>query len=370
MTLKDILKLIFGVLIIVTPELAGAARNKAYLNCDSDAGTPCSAIPLPKGCENYEVIRGNPMTADIILLGEIHDKCEEARFQCTVGILKEKFKTGLSRKHTTVLFELANYDQAVLCSDYKLDHVTKKCRGWNDPSFRKHAIKKVAQHEAFFGARKIFKLIMSLLPKEEKKQKPFMMNELNKFISYLEEKIEIEKIEQTKQKNKSPSIFNSNRDNNLALSLEYQRDYVKKLLSGVEKASVPSEDIISSNLETEFKEVIKTAAFLKSEEFIKVPNQALLKTIKDEIAQGQKTIIANVGKNHLQKGRQNILKQNKNKIEEVFTAHTESEPLLKELVFSNEDEIAHDAIIDDLYKNLDELARPYAVLSCPRELTK
>lgn len=307
MSFSRVIKLTIGALLIATnPVLAAAAISR-----------------LPKGCEDYRLIHGNPDIAKIFILGEDHDTCAEAKIRCSEAIAKTK---KAKKTSTAILFEHDSFDRAVSCKDKKVDKISAKCSGWNIK--REDRLKQtmpLIKNKAIRSIFPIFEDVFIEIMKNEptEQQTAAAINYLTDFISSTQDKIEPLKSAS------NPSI----QDVNLLTLYQYQVDQTSALKNKVAQSNHFSTKLLS-DLHRELLTVNDQAKsyFKDSNVSIKIPNQHLFSTIQEK-AKANDLVIAYAGDAHVNKNCRG-------------TQHPE--------------------IVQDLYDSLEQYAdeNPFAVLSC------
>jgi hypothetical protein len=153
---KSLIKAISIFLVIMSPKGLIAQMTDSLCQ-DSSEGLCDAGLPqaLPTGCQDYNWEASSPknsadpleqlLKAKIIILGETHEKCDEAGRSCVKSLLEmkaQKKNKKINRSKTAILFEEWGQGDKVLCKEYGFDEVSRDCGGWNIES-EKH--KKIQQ---------------------------------------------------------------------------------------------------------------------------------------------------------------------------------------------------------------------------------
>lgn len=331
MRARSVIKLIIGFLAVTT---SSTARD-LHLSVDyfNHLDSPCGS-DLPLGCEGYELLQGNAIKSNNFFLLESHNACDTARVSCTTALLNQKFKNdnSLIKEKSTILFEEAEMNQAVVCKEYGLNTFVEDCQGWNRPAKERSDI--TTTYMAMNDLSNIIKpYFYSLHRLPNYKQKEKALSYLDDYISGVNKFL----IQARKEQNKHPKNTHFIKSTGIKYN-EYQLKHLKYLKATVKKAEKLSADIFQ-NFDKEFESISdKAKEYVSDEEnYIRTPNQYLLNTIKN-VARNNKTSVAYVGRFHMHK---------------------------QSLAKYGYGQVALDAV-DELYQGLNEFAdeNPYAVLNC------
>lgn len=278
---------------------------------DADEVDPVAArASLPRGCESYKIVKGNPLTAKIVLLGEDHEPCRDARIKCATAIVRARAippKKSVPKSKVTMLFEDHEHTARLSCDDYKVADLSDDCRGWNEPKEdqERNAIDQIKTKEiALRTMLKIFEpKVKSLLDKPFPQQKTVIVAELNAYIEFGKQLLSDYKSELKERKAKNPQLT-------YAVEFEIPAGeqiirYAETVLSQVKQikqSDSPLMPFAQVIVERNGYSVILEQYHHDVDRSVKKPNRYLASSIKEAVKQSDTVIIIGfAGNAHVRK---------------------------------------------------------------------
>lgn len=122
---------LLNLFMLATTQLV-SQKTPYQLPSEIEGMCPNPIFELPKGCENYTVVKWPKAPPRIMLMGETHEICDESRLSCTTSLIQEIFKKqNLQKSDVAILFEGAGYDKQLFCEEHGFGEVSENCYGWN-----------------------------------------------------------------------------------------------------------------------------------------------------------------------------------------------------------------------------------------------
>ncbi len=290
---------------------------------------------LPPGCEDFEVIKGEPLRAetDLLIFAVHHTNCREAKLLCTEGLFAAK---KIAPKDTIILLEKYSYEQTIMCFEEGFQKLSNICRGWNVE------VAKLNEINSWYYKDHGLEIIMQEL--QEVKQ--------DDAIDYLTNYIEIQKNRVKAAKNDYKNFmeeFGKNIPNLYSIRWANMKlaEFMLIMTQNIACRVINKRELLD-NIWNELGDqrnmyINKINAYMENiENFIVRPNNAMIKSIREAKKEKNKTIAVYGGRLHINIHRLSQEQTKKNQ--------------------------RHKQAIQDLYHRLNESpgANTYAVLSCTR----
>lgn len=323
---------------------------------------------LPKGCEDFKLVRGDISQAKTFILGETHHTCDQARYTCLKALSENK-----KPNNSVILFESLPHNKYLACNDpllgkWNWNSIGTSCKGWNKPDKGIDTVtftqtKTSVLKGLLDGVQNNF-LTNNVYSMFSEQQTKTATQILNRIKNRMENRLSTYKASHKKLydifKINNPKIpidnFHSTEKEEM-IEVNFLVDYLNQLINEIKKNQMPAQPILSY-IHDDIDELVGMTEQVAKDinhhaNHVIFTNQFLLKSIQ-EAAKDYEYIYLIAGKAHVATIE-----------EEIFAAMSPTEYETQKKTVAEVLE-TQEKIVVDLYDALDELAEdnPSAVLTC------